>query len=163
MTTAALEIAGLGVLGLFRDPKKRKGSYEHKDQVEFYKNADEEGNDGEEACANSEHFRKHYRFRPKTVEALCLLLGKELEPSATTNNAFSAMQKLCIALRFFATGTHQIEIGDGEGASQASVSRIVKQVSQVLSEHMNDLVVFSLDPDVLQTVAKGFFGFNGSK
>ena len=163
MTTAALEIFGLGVLGLFRDPKKRKGSYEHKDQIEFYRNADEVIDEGEEGSANSEHFCKCYRFRPKTVEALCLLLGKELEPLATTNNAFTAMQKICIALRFYATGTHQIEIGDGEGASQASVSRIVKQVTDVLSDHMNDLVVFSLDPDVLQTVAKGFFGFNGSK
>ena len=97
------------------------------------------------------------------MEALCLLLGKEFEPVANTNNAFSSMQKLCIALRFFATGTHQIEIGDGEGASQASVSRIVNQVSKVLSDHMDDVVAFNVDPDVLDTIAKGFFGFSGSK
>ena len=40
---------------------------------------------------------------------------------------------------------------------------IVRQVSQVLSDHMDDLVVFNVDPDVLETVATGFFGFNGSK
>ena len=95
----------------------------------------------------------------KTVETL----GKEFEPIANTNNAFTAMQKLFIALRFFATGTHQIEIGDGEGASQASVSHIVKQVAKVLSDHMDDVVALNLDPDVLDTIAKGFFGFNGSK
>ena len=108
--TAAMEIAGLGVLGLFRDPQKRKGSYAHKDQLDFYSNLDE-GND--EGDANSEHFRKRYMFRPKTVEALLLLLGKEIEPLARINNAFTAKQKLCIALRFYATGTHQLEVGDG--------------------------------------------------
>ena len=53
--------------------------------------------------------------------------------------------------------------GDGEGASQASVSRIVKQVSEVLSDHMEDVVVFNVDPNVLDCVARGFFGFNGSE
>ena len=89
----------MGVLGVFREPKKCKGSYEHKDQIDFYKNLCE--SDGEwdmEESGSSEHFRKRYRFRPKTVEALCLLLGKELEPEAFTNHAFTAMQKLCIAL-----------------------------------------------------------------
>ena len=104
-TTAALEIAGVGVLGIFRDPKKRKGSYEHKDQLEFYSNLDE-GRSNDVGDANSEHFRKRYHFRPKTVEVLALLLGKEIEPVAYTNNAFTSKQKLCIALRFYATGTH---------------------------------------------------------
>ena len=157
-----MEIAGLGVLGLFREPKKRKGTYDHKDQVEFYKNLVDSECEEEQDTGMSEHFRKCYRFQPKTVEALCLLLGKELEPECTTNNAFTPMQKLCIALHFYATGTHQIEVGDGEGASQASVSRIVKEVTSVLSNHMNDLVEFTVDPDVLDTVSKGFYGFNGS-
>ena len=157
------EIVGLGVMGLFRDPKKRKGTYEHKDQVEFYKNMSESDSEEEsQETGNSEHFRKCYRFQPKTVEALCLLLGKEIEPEAYTNHAFTAMQKMCITLRFYATGTHQIEVGDGEGASQASVSRIVKQVTRVLSDHMNDLVEFTVDPDVLDTISKGFYGFSGS-
>ena len=163
MSVAAMEIAGLGVLGLFRDAKKRRGSYEHKNQLEFYSNVEDGTERGDVCDANSEHFRKRYRFRPKTVQALTMLLGKAIEPVAKINNAFSAKQKLCIALRFYATGTHQIEVGDGEGASQASVSRIVKQVSEVLSDHMDDLVVFNVDHDVLDTVARGFFGFNGSK
>ena len=111
----------------------------------------------------SKHFRRRYRFQPQTVEALCLLIGKRLEPKAKTNNAFTPMQKVCITLRFLATGTHQMEVGDGEGVSQASVSRIVREVCAILAEQADQLVVFSLDPDVLETVAKGFYGFSGSK
>ena len=165
-----LNLTALGLIPLFRHPRHRKGSYEHKDQVEFYRNVergDDSGGSGEDdvegdSCT-SEHFRKRYRFQPKTVEALALLIEGRLKPKATTNHAFTVMQKLCIALRFYATGTHQIEVGDGEGASQASCSRIIKEVSCVLAEQAEQLVVFSLDPEILATVATGFYGFSGSK
>ena len=166
----SLNLTELGLIPMFRHPKHRKGGYEHKDQVKFYSNvergdeSDVSGEeDSEETSKISEHFRRRYRFQPQTVEALCLLLGNKLKPKVATNNAFTPMQKLCITLRFLATGTHQMEVGDGEGASQASVSRIVRQVCSVLSEETDQLVTFSLDPDILKAVAKGFYGFSGSK
>ena len=165
----ALDLHETGVLSIFRESNRRKGSYAHKDQIGFYENVNKnedcymecEPSDSEELLG-SEQFRKRYRFCEKTVNALCLLLGKEIEPLATTNNAFTAMQKLCIALRFYATGSHQIVIGDGEGASQASVSRIVKQVTLALAGHADDLISFNIDQEVMETVAKGFYGFSGS-
>ena len=84
-------------------------------------------------------------------------------PVSTTNNAFSATQKMCIALQFYATGTHQAEVGDGEGASQPSVSRIVWQVTEVLSYHADDVITFSLDQDILEQVSTGFYGFKASE
>ena len=166
----SLNLTELGLIPMFRHPKRRKGSYQHKDQVHFYSNvergdeSDVSGEeDTEENSKTSEHFRRRYRFQPQTVEALCLLVGNSLKPKAYTNNAFTAMQKLCITLRFLATGTHQMEVGDGEGASQASVSRIVNEVCAVLAEQADQLVVFSLDPEILKTVASGFYGFSGSK
>ena len=93
---------------------------------------------------------------------MCLLLGNEIKPLATTNHAFTEMQKLCIALRFYATGSHQIAVGNGEGALQASMSRIVKQVTLALSSHTEDLITFHVDQDVMETVAKVFYGFSGS-
>ena len=166
----SINLTELGLIPMFQHPKKRKGSYEHKDQVAFYSNiqrgdgSNASGEDDpEETTKSSEHFHRRYRFQPQTVEALCLLLGDRLKAKAMTNNAFTPMQKLCITLRFLATGTHQMEVGDGEGASQVSVSRIVREVSSALVDKADELVVFSLDPDILQTVAKGFYGFSGSK
>ena len=173
----ALDLHETGVLPIFRECKRRKGNYEHKEQVSFYENIKERDNcyldtdesdnetqngDVDLGLPASEHFRKHYRFCPSTVKALCLLLGNEIKPLATTNHAFTEMQRLCIALRFYATGSHQMCVGDGEGASQASVSRIVKQVTTALSNHSDDLIAFHIDEDVLSTVAKGFYGFSGS-
>ena len=171
MDTMALH--DTGVLPIFRQNTRRKGSYDHIDQVAYYQSIEEhdgcylsknesEMEEGEPVVSESEQFRKRYRFREKTVKALCLLLGNEIKPLAKTNNAFSEMQKMCIALRFYATGSHQMCVGDGEGASQASVSRIVKQVTLALAGHVNDLVSFHIDQDVMETVANGFYGFSGS-
>ena len=64
---------------------------------------------------------------------LCQLLGKEFAPKLMANNAFTTEQRLCIALKYYATGTFQHEIADSEGASQASSQRIIKKVSKVFS------------------------------
>ena len=151
-----IQMTDLGIIPIFRLPRRRKGGYEHKKQFEFYSMI------GAEDEASPE-FRKRYRYCEKSVKALVHLLGDEIEPKSMTNNAFSAMQKMCIALRFYATGTNQAEVGDGEGASQSSVCRIVEEVTESLCKHTNDLVIMSLDNDVLNQVSTGFYGFKASK
>ena len=151
-----MELTELGILPIFRI-NRRKGGYEHKNQLDFYSYT---GGQDDEASAQ---FRKCYRYTEKSVKALVALLGNELVPKATTNHAFNATQRLCIALRFYATGTHQSEVGDGEGASQSSVSRIVRLVTKVLSRHADDLITFSLDQEILDQVSKGFYAFKGSE
>ena len=151
-----MELHELGIVPIFRVNSRRNGGYTHKEQIDFYSINGEEDRP-------SKQFRKRYRFREQTVQSLVYLLDDEISPKANTNNAFTALQKMCIALRFYATGTHQTEVGDGEGASQSSVCRIVKQVSWALAEHANDLIAFSLDDDVLETVSTGFYGFKASE
>ena len=94
---------------------------------------------------------------------MCTLLGEEFSPKSGTNHAFTTKQRLCIALRYYATGTFQREIGDAEGASQSSIHRIIKKVSKVLASHINDVVQFSTDPDVFRAVSEGFYAFKGSE
>ena len=151
-----MELTELGIVPIFRTVNKMKGGYEHRDQIEFYSYKDGH-------AQASPQFRKHNRYTEKSVKALVALLGNELVPKAATNNAFTPTQRLCIALRFYATGTHQAEVGDGEGASQASVSRIVRHVTEVLSQHADDLIKFSLDQEILEDVSKGFYGFKASE
>ena len=154
-----MDIAQIGILPLFRLNRRRKGGYEHKEQFDFYSYVGSEEAEAEPSL----QFRKRYRFTEKTVKALVALLGNEIIPHATTNHAFSASQKLCIALRFYATGTHQAEVGDGEGASQSSVCRIVRQVTDVLANHADDLIKFNLDNEILERVGNGFYGFKASE
>ena len=137
---------------IWHHPVKRKVDYIHRDQLNFY------GLGGSE-----EEFRKRYRFRKDTVRVLCNLLGDEFKPKSGANKAFTMEQRLCIALRYYATGTFQCQIGDSEGASQASCHRIVRKVSEVLASHVPDVVQFSTDPDVFESVSEGFYAFKGSE
>ena len=140
------------VYGFYRHPKRRKADYTHKNQLEFY------GIDG-----SDEEFRKRYRFRKDTVRVLCELLGDEFGPKSNANKAFTVEQRLCIALRYYATGTFQRQVGDAEGASQSSMHRIVKTVLRVLASHCKDVITFSTDPTVFKVVSDGFYGFKGSE
>ena len=74
-----LNLTELGLLPLYRHPKRRKGSYKHKDQIECYKNVqrgDEScsgGEDTEEISATSEHFRKIITIEDNPNRSLFLL------------------------------------------------------------------------------------------
>ena len=102
------------LLGLSRHPKCRKADYTHKKQLEFY-GIDE----------SDDEFRICYRFRKDTVKVLCELLGEEFASKSNANKAFSVEQRLCIALRYYTTGTFQRQVGDSEGASQSSMHQII--------------------------------------
>ena len=94
------------IRSIWRHPVKRRADYTHKQQLEYY------GLGGSE-----DEFRKRYRFRKDTVHVLCTLLGEEFAPKSGANHAFTTEQRLCIALRYYATGTFQRQIEDSEGAS----------------------------------------------
>ena len=146
-----MDVTGLNLLGLNREPVCRNDAYCHRDQLKFY------GSD-----ENEEQFRIRYRFRKNTVCLLTELLYDDIAPKAKTNNAFSAEQKMCIALRYFATGTFQRQIGDSEGASQSSLHRIVHQVAEAMASHADTVINFSIDPQILKSVSDGFYAFSGS-
>ena len=94
---------------------------------------------------------------------LTQLLYDEIALKVASNNAFTAEQKLCIALRYFATGTFQRQVGDSEDASQSSLHRIIYQVAEALASHADTVINFSVDPNILKTVSDGFYAFSGSK
>ena len=130
-------------------------NYVHKDQLEYYGSEDPD-----RPC---EQFRKCYRFREETVTKLSKWLEPEIGPKRLTNNAVKTEQHLCCALRFFATGTFQTEVGDGEGISQSSMHRFIKLETNALSDHADNIIKFSVNPEILETVSNGFYGFQGSE
>ena len=91
------------------------------------------------------------------------LFHDEIGPKAKTNNVFSAEQRLCMTLRFLASGSFQKVVGDSEGASQASVHNHIITVVMAMSRHADQFVRFSLDEYVLQNTETGFYGFSGSE
>ena len=148
-----MDLAGLGILG--RQPIRKRLCFVHKDQLTYYGHPDQN-----ESC---DQYRRRYRFREQTSKELARQLDAEIAPKAETNNALSIKQRLHVALRFYATGTFQAEIGDGEGVSQSSMYRCIALVSDVLARHLDDLVCFQIDKQMLEQNAAKFYGFKGSE
>ena len=139
----------------FRGFNVHKIKYIHKDQLEYYG-----GGTGNEP---SDHFRQRYRFREKTVKALAELFRDEVGPRSKTNHAFTAEQRICMTLRFLATGSFQKVLGDSEGACQATMHNHIIKVVRAMSRHADQFIRFSLDEEVLQNTESGFYGFSGSE
>ena len=142
---------GLNLYGMAREPRKLCGSYVHKDQLSFY------GLNDEEEC---EVFRHHCRFKKSTIKFLAQTLSEEIGPVVITNNVYTTEQQLCVALRFYVTGNFQEPLGDGEGGSQANMSRIVSRVSQVLAAHASDVIDFTVDGNILKQISSGFYAYS---
>ena len=104
-----MDASGLNLEGLNHEPRQRNGDHMHRNQLDFY---------GSEE--NQEQFRIRYRFWKETVRLLIELVHDDTAPKALTNNAFTAEQRMCIALRYFTTGTFERQVGDSEGANQSS-------------------------------------------
>ena len=146
-----MDLLDLDFYGLNRHPVRRNGDYTHKEQLYFYGTEEKQ-----------EQFRLRYRFRKDTVRVLSDLIREDIEPKSNTNNAFTCEQKVCIGLRYYATGSFQRVVGDTEGASQSSCHRIIKEVSKAFSQRADSLIMFSTDPTILEDVSDGFYAFRGS-
>ena len=68
---------------------------------------------------------------------------------------------MCVALRFFATGTYMHSVGDAENLSKNTVCRAIRKVVLALTERLNMFVVF---PSHLRTmtVKESFYKIAGS-
>lgn len=80
-----------------------------------------------------------YCLQKETVKSLVRRICLKLA-SSTRNNAMSSLEQVLIALRFYATGTFQIAVGDLHDISQPSCSRVVSRVSACISELSSDYI-----------------------
>lgn len=75
-------------------------------------------------------FKKRFRMKKDTVESISNMLHGLFEPVDRLNNPISKLNQILICLRFYATGSFQINIGDHFNVSQSTVSRIVRKVTR---------------------------------
>ena len=92
-----------GMLGLDileHPPILKRINHQHKKQLSYYGYEDLD-----DSC---EQFRSWYRFRENTVRWLTEKLDSYLGPISMCNDALKADQRICCALRFYATGGFQM-------------------------------------------------------
>ena len=75
-----------------------------------------------------------YRFRRDTIYSILNIIGGNLLRSTQRSCALPPLIVLCTALRFFASGSFFMVIGDTYLLSEATVCRCVTQVTDILVE-----------------------------
>ena len=107
-------------------------------------------------------FEKRFKMSKDSIRLLTTILEAEIGPKATTNHAYTAVEKLCIAIRLFRAKSYQEMCGDTQNLSQATCCRHLHTVVDALVKLGENITVFNTDPSVLDTVEKGFYSFRGT-
>ncbi|KAG7155456.1 nuclease HARBI1-like 22 [Homarus americanus] len=83
---------------------------------------------------SDENLIRYYRFPRCEILRLCEELDPFLRRRTRRSHAVPIHTQVLVALRFYASGTFQHVLGDTVGLTQASVSRIIRDVTQILTE-----------------------------
>ncbi len=103
-------------------------------------------------------FYERYRFSKDTFSYICDLIRPDLEFSSGNSRALSPEQQLCVALRFYATGTHLQVVGDATvHASKSTISTVVSRVTASLAKKLDEFVNFPESDDELRLIRQGFY------
>ncbi|KAM6997229.1 putative nuclease HARBI1 [Tautogolabrus adspersus] len=83
-----------------------------------------------------------FRFPRAKIQRITDLLATDLRHETDRNGALSRLLQVCLALRYFATGSFQNLVGDSGRVHESTVCRAVRAVAVSLCGHFNQQVRF---------------------
>ena len=111
--------------------------------------------------STAEEVKVLYRFFPDTIIQLTEFLTPELDHVTDRNCALPALLQVCIALRFFATGTFQVVVGDIIGIHKSTISRTVHRVSNLLAALKSSYIKLNGTEEEKQETKSGVYAIAG--
>lgn len=90
---------------------------------------------------------KRFRFDRHSIMYITEMLQLDLQRPTERNLAIPVRSQVLVALRFYATGSFQVLVGDSYGIHKSTVSRIIHRVSRALARQINNFITF---PTTLQ-------------
>lgn len=107
-------------------------------------------------------FRKRFRLTKTLVVFLHSLIGEDLEPKTTRHEfTLSAIDKILITLRYYATACFQLVAADFYGISESTVCRIVPIVSDKIAALRNRYIRMPTTDLQLEQKKQDFFSVAG--
>nr|XP_034192316.1 putative nuclease HARBI1 isoform X4 [Osmia lignaria] len=99
-------------------------------------------------CFDEEEFRRRYRFTKDSVlNGILPTIEAGLQKGNNRGLPIPPAMQLLICLRYYATASFHLILGDTMNVSQPTVSRIVFRVSSLIGNLMMDYIKFPRDPD----------------
>ena len=118
--------------------------------------------DRQDPFAHNDHYLyERYRFSRQGLIYLRDLLEPYIANSTRRSRALTVSQTLCIALRFFATGTFLYSVGDAENIGKTAVCGAVRKVYLALKKLMDVFITFPGHVG-LNAIKEGFYGIAGN-
>ena len=99
-------------------------------------------------------FLERYRLSKAVVLKLLEDIEARLEYHTNRNHPLTPIQQLLLTLRFYATGSYQIVVGDTNGVSKATVCRCVRKVSDIISALRPIYITFPVQVEIQATIQK---------
>ncbi|GBN98130.1 Putative nuclease HARBI1, partial [Araneus ventricosus] len=112
-------------------------------------------------CMDNVSFRSRYRLNKDTAESLIQMLDDTLSAPSEKNYALSSTEKVLIALRYYATGSFQLVLGDLAKVSQSSASRAINDVSKALASLRPNYIRLPQTGLELRQVSQEFYRNSG--
>ncbi|KAJ4929712.1 hypothetical protein JOQ06_018734 [Pogonophryne albipinna] len=106
---------------------------------------------------SEEYLYERYRFSSEGLTYLCQLLEPYI---ANATHRSCALSAVCIALRYFATGSFLYAVGDVENLSKNTVCSAIHKVAHALAGLAESFVVFP-GTCPTQTIKEGFYSMAG--
>uniref|UniRef100_A0A1I8NJZ2 Putative nuclease HARBI1 n=1 Tax=Musca domestica TaxID=7370 RepID=A0A1I8NJZ2_MUSDO len=102
-------------------------------------------------------FMKRFRISKRTFQLLLQKVGPSLQAKVSKQYSVSPRTKLLITLRFYASGSFLITVGDFCGVSVSTASRLVKETSHALASMAKEYIKFPFDAKEMQQTSSEFF------
>lgn len=103
---------------------------------------------------------ERYRFKSQSIHYIHNLLRPHITNITRRSHALTSHQVLCVALRFFASGSFLYDVGDAEHLSKATVCRAVRKVCLALKRLLRSFIVFPGHKPI-QTIKEEFHRIAG--
>lgn len=111
---------------------------------------------------NDEHFRRRFRLTKESVQYLHSLIGNQLEPKTTRpGTSLSALDKILITLRYYATGCYHLVSADFFGVAESTVCRIVPDVSDKIAALREMFINMPITDEELNQKKRDFYHVAG--
>lgn len=102
-------------------------------------------------------FKMRFRFNKNTVLHILERIGQNLTPPTSRNHSIDARTQLLVALRYYATGSFQMTIGDTFNLNKSTVCRIVRRVTREIALLKPEYIRMPQNEEEQQNVAVKFF------
>lgn len=87
-----------------------------------------------------DEFRKRFRFTKSSVMYIINLIHSDVQFEELRNDPIAAEDQILMTLRYYATGSFQIVLGDLMGVSQSTAHRIIYRVTHAIGKHFQNFI-----------------------